>query len=71
MLGGRGLQSAGRHWWELRKVRREAARLEREGADLSRTLKKLKTDDSHLERVARKELGLMKPGEVEYRFPPK
>ena len=30
----------------------------------------MKSADGSLERMARKDLGFIKPGEIEYRFPP-
>lgn len=68
VVGGRGLQALARNYWDLRQVRAESAALEAEQRDLTKRLELLKSDDAHLERVARKELGLMKPGEIEYRF---
>jgi cell division protein FtsB len=70
VVGGRGLQALGRNYWDLRQVRAEGASLQAEQAALTKRLELLKSDDAHLERVARKELGLMKPGEIEYRFKP-
>jgi cell division protein FtsB len=68
IVGGRGLQALARNYWDLREAQLEQESLQDEQAELARKLQLLKTDDAHLERVARKELGLMKPKEVEYRF---
>jgi hypothetical protein len=51
---------------------REAARLEQHRLDLIRTnerlreeIRRLETDDRYIERLAREQLGLVRPGEIE------
>lgn len=55
---------------ELHKLKGENARLDDEFSKLSSEQKKLQKSDQYLERVARKELNMTKPGEIEYRFDP-
>ncbi|MBI5623899.1 MAG: septum formation initiator family protein [Elusimicrobia bacterium] len=69
-FGNQGFRSLVRNWLELRHLRAEIAALEREQARLSGRLKSSKNSDAALERMARRELGFVKPGEIEYRFPP-
>lgn len=69
-FGNQGFRSLARNWFELRELRRELASLEEEQARLSERLKTLRSGDAALERLARKELGFIKKGEIEYRFPP-
>ena len=45
------------------------AKLEAEEARLKARIDAVRTDDSALERVVRKELGYRRPNEIEYRFP--
>ena len=60
-----------RNWLELRRLRGEIATLRGAGRrDLDQRLKLLRSGHGQLERAARKELGFIKKGEVEYRFPP-
>jgi cell division protein FtsB len=49
----------------LAEVRNEYSALQRELASLREELEYAQTDD-YVEQVARKELGLMKPGEIRY-----
>lgn len=69
-FGNQGFRGLVRNWRELRELRREIAGLEAEEGHLSERLKLLRAGDSALERTARKELGFIKKGEIEYRFPP-
>jgi cell division protein FtsB len=60
-----------RHLRRLRGERRELARqafalLER-NAQLHRDVERLRSDDLYLETLARRQLGLVKPGEIVYR----
>lgn len=62
-------------WFELRAVRSEVTEEEQELATLRQTLDSLalfidslETDSITLERIARERYGLIKPGEVLYRF---
>ena len=69
-LGNEGFRSLVRNYLELRSLRREIAGLEAEEARLSERLKAMRAGDPALERLARRELGYIKKGEIEYRFPP-
>lgn len=55
---------------ELHKLKGENTRLDAEYGKLSSEQQKLQKSDQYLERVARKELNMTKPGEIEYRFDP-
>lgn len=61
------------HLWRLRgektKLDEENYRLQKENEVLRRRISKLRNDDSYLEKLAREELNLVRPGEVIYRFP--
>lgn len=69
-IGNQGFRSLVANWLELRHLRREISGLERDQARLDERLKRMKSADGSLERMARKDLGFIKPGEIEYRFPP-
>ena len=64
-----------RRFWNLRgevdRVQREIQRLEAENEELSRTVDRLRDDPSVIEKIAREELGMVKPGEKVLRFPRK
>jgi cell division protein FtsB len=61
------------HLWRLRaeKIKLDEAnyRLQKENEALRQRIAKLRTDDFYLEKMAREELNLVRPGEVIYRFP--
>jgi len=68
LCGNSGARRLLRNALELRRSDSKLASLKQEEAALRKDLIDLKTDDRRLETVARRELGLLKPGEVEYRF---
>ncbi len=61
------------HLWRLRGEKitldEKNYRLQKENEALRKRISRLRTDDLYLERVAREELNLVRPGEVIYRFP--
>jgi cell division protein FtsB len=69
-VGDRGVL----HLWRLReekaKLDEENYRLQRENEDLRQRISKLRNDNFYLEKIAREELNLVRPGEIIYRFPP-
>lgn len=69
-FGNAGFRSLIGNWRELRRLRADIARLQAEEGELAGRLKILRAGDGGVERVARKELGYIKKGEIEYRFPP-
>lgn len=62
------------HLWRLRaekaKLDEENFRLQKENEGLRQRISKLRNDDFYLEKIAREELNLVRPGEIIYRFPP-
>lgn len=69
-FGNAGFRSLVSNWRELRRLQGELVRLERQEKDLESELKSLRGGDGSMERLARRELGYIKKGEIEYRFPP-
>jgi cell division protein FtsB len=69
-LGERGVL----HLWRLKgekaKLDEENYRLQKENESLRERISKLRNDNSYLEKLAREELNLVRPGEIIYRFPP-
>jgi cell division protein FtsB len=61
------------HLWRLRgemeALHRDVQSLEAENERLSRAITELRHDPSAIERIAREELGLVRPGERVLRFP--
>ncbi len=69
-FGNGGFRSLARNWLELRRLNAEIVALDDEEKDLDGKLKSLRSGDGPIERMARRELGYIKKGEIEYRFPP-
>lgn len=69
-FGNQGFISLVRNWAELRQLRRQIAGLEVHKSQEADRLKLIASGDSAVERLARRELGYIKKGEIEYRFPP-
>lgn len=69
-FGNQGFRSLVRNYRELHSLRKELESLEQEAKSLEARNKLLKNAEGTLERLARRELGFIKPGEIEYRFPP-
>ncbi|HAT71812.1 MAG TPA: hypothetical protein DCS63_03245 [Elusimicrobia bacterium] len=69
LLGNRGFRSLVRNYLEYRRLNAEKAGLELQREGLERQLKEV-GEKPAIEQAARKELGLIRPEETEYRFPP-
>ncbi len=69
IVANQGFRSWVRVKLEHRALERELARMKDEETSLQTELRAMKDDDRALERAARRELGLVRPGEVEYRSP--
>ncbi|MDD5303737.1 MAG: septum formation initiator family protein [Elusimicrobia bacterium] len=69
-FGNGGFRSLTRNWLELRRLNKEIVELQRDEKELDGRLKALRSGDGPVERLARRELGYIKKGEIEYRFPP-
>jgi len=69
LLGNRGFRRLLSGMIELRRLRREFSTLQREEGELKSRIERVKTSDQALESAVRRELGYLKQGETEYRFP--
>lgn len=60
------------HLWRLRgeksNLDEQNYRLQKENEALRQRISRLRNDDAYLEKLAREELNLVRPGEVVYRF---
>ncbi|OGR87310.1 MAG: hypothetical protein A3A86_04100 [Elusimicrobia bacterium RIFCSPLOWO2_01_FULL_60_11] len=73
LLIGAFLSSEGsRSYWKRKRhfkhLEQKLSELKVSNDNLAREVQRLKSDPRALERIARSELGLQKPGEIEYRF---
>ncbi|MFH1282360.1 MAG: septum formation initiator family protein [bacterium] len=63
-----GFKKVYRHSKEIKKIDGLIAGLKADNVRLEEQIDLAKNDLSYIERLARKELGLIQPGEIEYRF---
>jgi len=69
IFGPYGYLSMRRSQHEIVELREEIERLDRENAQLSGEIRALQTDPAAIEKLAREEMGLARPGEMIYRLP--
>jgi len=69
LLGNRGFRRLVNNFAEYRRLQAERAGLARERGALEKQLKETAAKPA-IEKAARGSLGLIRPGETEYRFPP-
>jgi len=53
---------------EVARIKEKSAKLEEENQKLREEVKRLRTDRRYIEEIARKELGMVKEGEIIYQF---
>jgi cell division protein FtsB len=68
-VGDRGVLHLSRLRAEKTRLDEANYRLQKENETLRQRISKLRNDDFYLEKMAREELNLVRPGEVIYRFP--
>jgi cell division protein FtsB len=69
LLGDNGVLQLWRLQAEVESLHREVQALEAENERLARAIAELRHDPAVIERLAREELGLVRPGERVLRFP--
>jgi cell division protein FtsB len=70
IIGERGVFHLWRLKAEKRRLDEQNYRLQKENESLRQRISRLRHDDYYLEKFAREELNLVRPGEIIYRFPP-
>jgi len=70
VFGERGLLRIYEMRQEKKRIDTKVGELKGENEKLRQEIAALHNDRYHLERIARKDLGLVKPNEVIYQFPP-
>jgi cell division protein FtsB len=70
IVGERGVFHLWRLKGEKRRLDEQNYRLQKENEALRQRISRLRHDDFYLEKFAREELNLVRPGEIIYRFPP-
>jgi cell division protein FtsB len=69
IFGTHGYLAMRRTQQEIKKVNSDLDQLNKENLDLAQEVRELKTDPHKIEKIARDELGLAKPGEVIIKIP--
>jgi cell division protein FtsB len=69
-IGERGVLHLWRLTGEKTRLDEENYRLQKENEGLRQRISKLRNDNFYLEKMAREELNLVRPGEIIYRFAP-
>ena len=64
LFGERGLASHGRLQRDVAQVRHDVSTIRNENAGLREQIRRLQSDPTMIEAVAREELGLIRPGEL-------
>jgi cell division protein FtsB len=70
ILGPHGFLAMRRTQQEMDRLRSDVQRLNRENNEMTGEAKLLKTDPQAIERIAREEMGLARPGELIFKLPP-
>jgi len=71
IFGDHGFLAMRRAQKEVEQLQQEIQKLNEENSRLAEQVKALKTDPRIIERIAREEMGLAKPGELIFKLPPK
>jgi cell division protein FtsB len=66
--GERGLQAMWHTQHDLERLVREIEIVEHKNAVLVREVQRLRSDLGYIEKIAREELGLVRPGEIVFEF---
>lgn len=69
IFGTHGYLAMRRTQQEIKKVTKDLDQLNKENLQLEQEVKELKTDPHKIEKIARDELGLARPGEVIIKIP--
>jgi cell division protein FtsB len=71
IFGNHGVLAMRRSQQEAREVERQIKQMNEENRQLEAKVKALKTDPQAIERIAREEMGLARPGEYIFKIQPK
>jgi cell division protein FtsB len=66
--GDRGLLAMWGMQHELKRMAGELNTIEQRNADLGHDIQRLRSDLAYIEKIAREELGLVRPGELVFEF---
>jgi cell division protein FtsB len=70
VFGAHGFLAMRRTQKEMEQLQQDLARLNQENGELTGQVQSLKTDPKTIERIAREQMGLARPGEMIIKLPP-
>jgi cell division protein FtsB len=68
LLANEGFRTMIRRYWEIHRLNQELETLKKENISLRKEIYLLEGDQSYIEYIARRELGVISQGEVEFSF---
>jgi len=71
LFANEGFRTVVRRYWEIHELNAELENLKMENSNLRKEIYLLENDQSYIEYIARRELGVISQGEVEFNFKPK
>ncbi len=71
LFGARGFLAMRRQQQEKLKLGQDIQKIQQENGELTDKIQRLKTDPEYIERLAREQMGLARPGEHVFKLPPK
>ena len=69
IFGAHGLIAMRKTQKEIEQIREQSGKLNSDNNSLSSQVNSLKTDPNAIERIAREDMGLARPGEIIYKLP--
>jgi cell division protein FtsB len=69
LFGAHGFLATRRTQKQIEQLRGEIERVSKENTNLANEVQSLKTDPKTIERIAREEMGLARPGEMIFKLP--
>jgi cell division protein FtsB len=69
IFGAHGFIAMRRTQKEIEEIRKQIGKIDTENKSLTDQVNSLKTDPKSIERIAREEMGLARPGELIYKLP--
>ena len=68
LFGNNKFRSVVKNYIRINRMKRDLVKLKEENEKIKQQLYIVQEDSFYVEEIARRELGLLKPGEIEYRF---
>ncbi|NLO90683.1 MAG: hypothetical protein GX410_01655 [Elusimicrobia bacterium] len=70
LVANQDFQNIVRRFFDLRSIKAEASALDKDYQSMRQERQRIQKDDVYLEKLARRDLKMAKPGELDFRFQP-